>query len=128
MIIYTNQRSKKKKQQPSQKLLAAQAAHRKFLASMRISPVKRGTKLRGLSSNFSDLSVTSNVAPLSNTIPGSGAKKSLDDYKWKKDQQESAEAIAEAEKKKTRIAPYTNKGAYMYVTDDADAKTLGRKV
>mgnify|MGYP003348521815 CR=1 FL=1 len=81
-----NQRSKKKKQQPSQKLLAAQAAHRKFLASMRISPVKRGTKLRGLSSNFSDLSVTSNVAPLSNTIPGSGAKKSLDDYKWKKDQ------------------------------------------
>ena len=128
MIIYTNQRSKKKKQSVSQKLLNAQAAHRKFLASMRVSPVKRGTKLRGSSSNWSDLTVNSNVAPLSNTIPGSGAKKSLDDYKWKKDHQESQEAIAEAEKKKTRIAPYTNKGAYMYLTDDADTKSIGRKV
>ncbi len=128
MIIYTNQRSKKKKQSVSQKLLAAQAAHRKFLASMGVSAVKRGTKLRGSSSNWSDLTVKSNVAPLSNTIPGSGAKKSLDDYKWKKDQQESPEAIAEAEKKKTRIAPAYNKGPLMYITEDADTKSLGRKV
>jgi hypothetical protein len=128
MIIYTNQRSKKKKQSVSQKLLAAQAAHRKFLSSMGVSPVKRGAKLRGSSSNWSDLTVKSNVAPLSNTIPGSGAKNSIDDYKWKKDHQESPEAIAEAEKKKTRIAPAYNKGPLMYITEDADTKSLGRKV
>jgi len=127
VIIYTNQRSKKKKQPVSQKLLAAQAAHKKFLATMGVSPAKRG-KLRGSNSNWSDLTIESNVAPLSNTIPGSGAKKSLDDYKWKKDQQESPEAIAEAEKKRSRIAPAYNKGPLMYITDDADTKSLGRKV
>lgn len=126
MIIYTNQRSKKIPQKASQKLIEARAAHRKFLASMGISEKK--TKLRGNSANWSDLSVKSNVAPLSNTIPASGAKHSLDDYKWKKDVQESPEAIAEAEKKKTRIAPAYNKGPLMYITDDADTKSLGRKV
>lgn len=94
---------------------------------MGVSPAKRG-KLRGSNSNWSDLTIESNVAPLSNTIPGSGAKKSLDDYKWKKDQQESPEAIAEAEKKRSRIAPAYNKGPLMYITDDADTKSLGRKV
>lgn len=89
---------------------------------------EKKTKLRGNSANWSDLSVKSNVAPLSNTIPASGAKHSLDDYKWKKDVQESPEAIAEAEKKKTRIAPAYNKGPLMYITDDADTKSLGRKV
>lgn len=126
MIIYTNQRSKKIPQKASQKLIEARAAHRKFLASMGISEKK--TKLRGNSANWSDLLVKSNVAPLSNTIPASGAKHSLDDYKWKKDVQESPEAIAEAEKKKTRIAPAYNKGPLMYITDDADTKSLGRKV
>lgn len=126
MIIYTNQRSKKIPQKASQKLIEARAAHRKFLASMGISEKK--TKLRGNSANWSDLLVKSNVAPLSNTIPASGAKHSLDDYKWKKDVQESPEAIAEAEKKKTRIAPAYNKGPLMYITDNADTKSLGRKV
>jgi hypothetical protein len=123
MIIYTNQRSKKKPQQKSKKLLEAQAAH---LTSLGISLKK--TKLCGNSSNWSDLTIKSNAAPLSNTIPASGAKRSLDDYKWKRDAQESPEAIAEAEKKKTRIAPAYNKGPLMYITEDADAKSLGRKV
>lgn len=126
MIIYTNQRSKKKPQQKSKRLLEAQAAHRKFLTSMGVS-LKKST-LRGNTANWSDLTVQSNAAPLSNTIPGSGAKRSLDDYKWKKDVQENPEAIAEAEKKKTRIAPAYNKGPLMYITDDADTKSLGRKV
>jgi hypothetical protein len=126
MIIYTNQRSKKKPQQKSKKLLEAQAAHRRYLTSLGISLMK--TKLHGNTANWSDLTVQSNAAPLSNTIPGSGAKQSLDDYKWKKDMQESPEAIAEAEKKKTRIAPAYNKGPLMYITDNADTKSLGRKV
>lgn len=126
MIIYTNQRSKKKPQQKSKRLLEAQAAHRKFLTSMGVSLKK--SILRGNTANWSDLTVHSNAAPLSNTIPGSGAKRSLDDYKWKKDVQENPEAIAEAEKKKTRIAPAYNKGPLMYITDDADTKSLGRKV
>jgi hypothetical protein len=126
MIIYTNQRSKKKPAQKSKKLLEAQAAHRRYLTSLGISLKK--TKLRGNTANWSDLTIQSNAAPLSNTIPGSGAKLSLDDYKWKKDMQESPEAIAEAEKKKTRIAPAYNKGPLMYITDNADTKSLGRKV
>lgn len=126
MIIYTNQRSKKKPQQKSKRLLEAQAAHRRFLTSMGVSLKK--SNLRGSVSNMPDLTIQSNAAPLSNTIPGSGAKRSLDDYKWKKDVQESPEAIAEAEKKKTRIAPAYNKGPVMYITEDADIKSLGRKI
>lgn len=126
MIIYTNQRSKKKPTQKSKKLLEAQAAHRRYLTSLGVTFKK--SKIRGNSANWSDLSVQSNVAPLSNTIPGSGVKRSLDDYKWKRDMQERPEAIAEAEKKKTRIAPAYNKGPLMYITDNADTKTLGRKV
>jgi hypothetical protein len=126
MIIHTNQRSKKKPQQKSKKLLEAQSSHRKFLSSMGVTSNR--TKLKGNISNWSDLSVKSNAAPLSNDIPASAAKISLDDYKWKKDQQESPEAIAEAERKKTRIAPAYNKGPLMYITEDTDTKSLGRKV
>jgi len=63
-----------------------------------------------------------------NSIPSNGFKKSIDDYKWKRTAQESTEVIREAEKKKSRIAPYINKGAYMYITDEEDKKSLGRKV
>lgn len=37
-------------------------------------------------------------------------------------------AQAEIERKKLRVAPMYNKGAYQYITDDTDPKTLGRKI
>ena len=55
-------------------------------------------------------------------------KSRIDDYKWKRGFDEKKEVIAETERKKKRVAPYTNKGAYMFVTDADDAKSLGKKV
>ena len=73
MLIYTYQRSKKKKKNTSKKFLELQAEHRRFLASKGVKPVKRGS-LRGHSSNWSDLSVKQISASTSNTIPGNGTK------------------------------------------------------
>jgi hypothetical protein len=127
MLIYTHQRSKKKKN-TSKKFLQAQEDHRKFLASKGVKPVKRGTKLRGSSSNLSDLSVPVKTSATSDTIPGYGFKKSVDDYKWKAGSTEKPEVIAAAEEKKKRVAPAYNKGPVMYVTDAAELNSLGRKV
>lgn len=109
MIVYTKQtfakRSKKRKQP------------------------KKKPALRGSAEFWPDLSVPTRGASTSNTIPGNGFKKSVDDYKWKKTgKEEKPEVIAATEEKKKRVAPYTNKGAYMFVTDGADKITLGRKV
>jgi hypothetical protein len=65
---------------------------------------------------------------LSNEV-SNGFKKSIDDYKWKKDKEESFQTIEEIERKKKRIAPAYSKGAMQYITDDAEnIKTLGRKI
>jgi len=37
-------------------------------------------------------------------------------------------AQEEIERKKLRVAPLYNKGGYMYISDDTDLTTLGRKV
>jgi len=37
------------------------------------------------------------------------------------------EALKEIEKKKKRVAIAYNKGAYQYITDDCDPKTIGKK-
>jgi len=79
--------------------------------------------------NMPDLSCESRAVPLSNNIHTSGGfKKSVDDYKWKKDKVETAETIKEIERKKTRVAPGWNKGATMYITDETDPVSLGRKI
>ena len=67
------------------------------------------------------------TAAVSNTM-GSGFKRSIDDYKWRRDTRENANTVAEIEAKKGRIAPAFNKGPIMYVTDGADPKSLGRKI
>lgn len=66
--------------------------------------------------------------PTSDTIPGPAFKKSVDDYKWKRDREEKRETILEIERKKTRIAPGWNKGGYTYISDNTDPTTLGRKI
>ena len=67
------------------------------------------------------------LAPLSNSV-GNGFKRSVDDYKWKRDRTESVATIKEIEKKKNRLASVANKTGYQYITDGADVQTLGRKV
>lgn len=126
MLIYTHQRSKRKKNN-SKKFAALQQQHSRFLASHGIT----GKKKRKVKSHvsFPDLSVSSQgVAPVSNQIPGYGFKRTVDDYKWRAGREEKPEVIAETERKKKCIAPAFNKGPIMYITEDADKTSLGRKV
>lgn len=125
-IIYTNQRSKKKSKPKTKSFLRAQEEHRKFLASMGISAQKSRERVSRVLEV--DDTPTRKVAPTSDTIPSNGFKSTIDDYKWKRDSVEKKEVIQETERKKSRIAPYTNKGAYMYISDEEDAKSLGRKL
>lgn len=79
--------------------------------------------------DFPDLTVESRcTAKISNQIPGNGFKRTIDDYKWRKGREEKPEIIAETERKKKRIAPAFNKGPLMFITDEADKVSLGRKV
>ena len=69
------------------------------------------------------------AAPLSNNIHlVGGFKRSILDYRWKKDAQETSQTIAEIEKKAKRIAPAYSKGSDQYITDGADITTIGRKI
>jgi len=125
-IFYVSNRSNKTKKQPKSKTLTeAQKKHLAFLRSVGYTgPNKRSCVA------FQSLEVQNgkSVAPVSNTIPGNGFKRSIDDYKWKTGVVESAEVIAETERKKKKIAPIYNKGPVMYLTDEVDISTLGKKV
>lgn len=70
------------------------------------------------------------VAPLTDAIPGGIAAKrdKLNDHKWKRGLEETKETIKEIQNKAARTAPAYSKGAYQYITDGADTKTLGRKI
>jgi hypothetical protein len=126
MLIYTNQSSGRKRKSQSKRLAAAKIEHQKFLASVGY----HGKLKRKYHSNMPDLKVEngSSVADVSNAIPANGFKRSVDDWRWKRDRVESAETVKEIERKKTRVAPAFNKGATMYVSDGMDPASLGRKV
>ena len=126
-IIYTNQSSGRKHKSASKKLAQARLEHAGFLLSLGIVPSKRRAKPAPVY-NFPDLSVKS-VAPTSdNLYVGGGYKRTIDDYKWRKDQAESKETIKAIEQKRKRIAPIYNKGPAAYIVDGEDLTTLGRKV
>lgn len=98
--------------------------HARFLKRMGVT---RKSDFRG-SWEGSFLSIPTNVtAPTSDTI-GSGYKRTIDDYKWRRGTPEKESTIKEIEAKKGRIAPAYNKGAYQYVTENAEPSSLGRKV
>jgi len=76
-----------------------------------------------------DLSVsTRGVGELGNKIPGAIPKRTVDDYKWRKGPEEKPEVIAATERKKLQVAPICNKGAVMFITEESEINTLGRKV
>jgi len=121
MLIYTNSRSKRKK--PSAKSVQLREERKQMFASVLLG---RKIKFRD---NMPDLTVeNTNVAPLSDAIPANGYKRSIDDWRWKRDRGESADTIAEIERKKTRVAPAFNKGATMFISDGMDPASLGRKI
>ena len=113
MLIYTHQRSKKKKN-TSKSFLEAQEKHRKFLASMGIKPVKRGS-IRGHSSNWSDLTVKQISASTSDNIPANGTK-SPDMSK------------AQFAKDNFALVPAYNKGPIQPMTKDDLKSGAGRKL
>jgi len=121
MLIYGRNTSGRKK--PSKKALRLREERKDFFAAI------LANKTRKKRETMPDLSCHSNAAPISNNLHAKGGfKKSVDDWKWKRDREESAETIREIERKKTRVAPAYNKGATMYITDETDPSSLGRKV
>lgn len=118
-LVYTKTSSGRKK--PSAKTLRLREERKTYFASI----LKDSRKERLV--NIPEPMVKKSLPPLSNSV-GNGFKRSVDDYKWKRDREETAATIAEIEKKKTRVAPAYNKGAVQYLTEGADPTTIGRKI
>lgn len=118
--MYGKNTSGRKK--PSKKVLMLRQERKDFFAAI------LANRTRQRPNTMPDLSCESNAAPMSNDIPGYGFKRSVDDWKWKRDRVESAATVKEIERKKMRVAPAYSKGATQYITDGADLTTLGRKV
>ena len=128
-IIYTNQSSGRKRKSKSKRLALVRKEHNEFIASLGYTG-KTGNKPKGklLTAQPSQIENKKDDIQLSNSIPGNCFKSSIDDWRWKKGCVESAETIKEIERKKMRVAPLWNKGATMFITDNEDPKTLGRKI
>ena len=118
-LVYTKTSSGRKK--PSAKMLRLREERKAYFASV----LKGSAKERPI--NLPEPLERKSLPPLSNAV-GNGFKRSVDDYKWKRDREESAATIAEIERKKTRVAPAYNKGAIQYLTDGTDPATIGRKI
>ena len=119
-IIYTNTRSPKRK--PSIRQLRSKEEHTKYLASLGYTPGMHIDRTAELPT-YEYRRVTSDSIP-----GGGGFKKSVEDYKWKKDVTETSATIKEIERKKSRLAPAYSKGAVQYITDGAEPKYIGKKV
>lgn len=119
-LIYTNTSSPRKK--PSIRQLRSKEEHLAYLKSLGYTPGMRIERTAELP-KYSYTRVTSDRIP-----GGGGFKRSVEDYKWKKDKEESAATIKEIERKKSRLAPAYSKGAVQYVTDGADPRYIGKKV
>ena len=118
-ILYTHNRSSRKK--PSEKMLRLREERKSYFADiLKDKPRKERTL------NIPEREVKK-LPPLSNSV-GNGFKRSVEDYKWKRDREETVATIKEIERKKTRIAPIYSKGAAQYLTDGTDPATIGRKI
>jgi hypothetical protein len=118
-LVYTKTSSGRKK--PSAKTMRMREERKAYFASV----LKDSRKERPL--NLPEPLERKSLAPLSNSV-GNGFKRSVEDYKWKRDREESAATIAEIERKKKKVAPAYNKGAVQYLTDGTDPATIGRKI
>ena len=121
----TNNTRKRKARKPTQSMIESQRLTQELLAKVGYHKPSKTPKKFSYS-----LAVESNAAPMSNTIPGGvAAKRDLrTEHKWKRDCQESPETVRAIEEKAMRVAPAYNKGAVQYITDETDAKYIGRKI
>jgi hypothetical protein len=118
-LVYTKTSSGRKK--PSKKVLRLREERKTFFSTiLKDKPRKERTL------NIPEREVKK-LPPLSNSV-GNGFKRSVEDYKWKRDREESIATVKAIEEKKKRLAPIANKAGYQYITDGADVETLGRKV
>lgn len=118
-LVYTKTSSGRKK--PSKKVLRLREERKVFFSAI----LNGSRKERPI--NLPEPLPRKELPPLSNSV-GNGFKRSVDDYKWKRDREESISTIKEIERKKTRVAPAYNKGAVQYLTDGTDPATIGRKI
>lgn len=118
-LVYTKTSSGRKK--PSAKTLRMREERKAYFAAV----LKGSAKERPL--NLPEPLERKSLAPLSNSV-GNGFKRSVEDYKWKRDREESAATIAEIERKKKKVAPIYSKGPVQYLTENVDPTTLGKKV
>lgn len=119
-IIYVRNSSPKKK--PSKKTLQLREERAAYFASIR-----KTVDAPDRSMYLPTPPVKKSLPALSNAV-GNGFKKSVEDYKWKRDREEKLSTIKAIEEKKKRLAPSFNKGPVQYITDGADVETLGKKV
>ena len=118
-LVYTKTSSGRKK--PSKKVLRLREERKTFFSAiLKDKPRKERTL------NIPEREVKK-LPPLSNSV-GNGFKRSVEDYKWKRDREETVATVKAIEEKKKRLAPIANKTGYQYITDGADVETLGRKV
>ena len=118
-LVYTKTSSGRKK--PSKKVLRLREERKTFFSTiLKDKPRKERTL------NIPEREVKK-LPPLSNSV-GNGFKRSVEDYKWKRDREETVATVKAIEEKKKRLAPIANKAGYQYITDGADVETLGRKV
>lgn len=118
-LVYTKTSSGRKK--PSKKVLRLREERKVFFSAI----LNGSRKERPI--NLPEPLPRKELPPLSNSV-GNGFKRSVDDYKWKRDREETVATIKEIERKKTRVAPAYNKGAVQYLTDGTDPATIGRKI
>ena len=125
-IYFTTTNTRKRKtSKPTQAMIESRRMTEELLKKVGyVKPTQSNKKF-----SYS-LAVESNVAPMTNTIPGGIAAKrdKLNDHKWKRDSEESAATVQAMQDKAARTAPAYSKGAYQYITDGTDAKHLGRKL
>jgi tRNA pseudouridine-54 N-methylase len=118
-LLYTKTSSGRKK--PSKKTLRLREERKAYF---KVILKDRPRKERTL--NIPEREVKK-LSPLSNSV-GNGFKRSVEDYKWKRDREETVATIKEIERKKTKVAPIYSKGAFQYLTDGTDPATIGRKI
>ncbi|NJO63359.1 MAG: hypothetical protein HC836_35640 [Richelia sp. RM2_1_2] len=126
MIIYTNTKSKvKKSKHKSKTLLESERRHQEFLHKIGYTGVAKKKTLPPIKLP----NLTAVKIPTSDQIPFGVvcAKKSIDDWRWQKNIEESQNTIEEIERKKKRVAIAYNKGSYQYITGGADPSTFGKK-
>jgi hypothetical protein len=121
-IIYVRDSSGKKKPSKSKRLEAIRLEHQKFLASVGYKGTSRLVREKPVAL----------VAPTAPSIPSSSLRDMVAPCPkrdiFERTRNESDEVKAAIRAKAARTAPLWNKGGTMYITDDSDLTTLGKKV